>query len=641
MKPLAEKDTSSESPAARRRIPKWAVIVLLCLFAVTVLGAGRHVYLGWKERRLIRVARIYLDQDKQPELRLVLESVLTLNPNNIDAFRISAQSFLKQGNTRAALPWLRRAAELAPQRLDDQIALADASLAIYSNGSRNKEAEKVVTDMESLARGRADYQDLAGRVFQSQGKLAEAESHYAEAVRLAPGNATYRLHLGITHLASKDGDVRAAARGDVESLSRDSASRAIALRALVVDAVKSIRNDHALVMAAELDGLPQRVFSDRLMYLEILHMQGSPDFQTRLAETEKEAEQKPEEILPLLYWMNGNSLALLAKDWVERLPREKTVAIPIRLEIARSYASFGDWKRLRFFLANEKWNDFDFMRLAYLARCNRELESSDASSKSSWAEALNSTSSNGESLITLARMALEWHWESEATEALWQAVSKSKRSNEALQALCQYYFARRNTEGLYRAYTLMIDRNPGDPSVRNNFAVFCLILDRNKDRALGLARELHEKDPANSIYASTYALGLYCTGQIAQALEVMQALKPEALQEPSVAAYYSGILAAAGREEEAKTYRERARGAALLPEEAAVLHLPPEEVPVPSAAELQATFVAGIPAAMAVVPPAESEPAATPSATPITSEAAAPTPAPTPSSSEPAATPAP
>ncbi|MDD5351082.1 MAG: tetratricopeptide repeat protein, partial [Chthoniobacteraceae bacterium] len=242
----------------------------------------------------------------------------------------------------------------------------------------------------------------------------------------------------------------------------------------------------------------------------------------------------------------------------------------------------------------------------YLARCNRELEVNSAASRSSWMEAVNATSNNGESLFTLARMALQWGWDNEAADALWQAVSKSNRSSEALGALDRFYFAKRNTEGLYRVYSLMLDRNPGDPAVRNNFAVFCLLLDKNKEHAVGVARELHEKDPASAVYASTYALGLFCVGQTAQALEVMQALKPEALRDPSIAAYYSGFLAAAGREEEAKTYRARARGASLLPEEAQLLRIPVgeeaaqavEAAPVPQpvlAPEVPAAATSGTP----------------------------------------------
>ncbi|MDD5351543.1 MAG: hypothetical protein PHQ12_15125, partial [Chthoniobacteraceae bacterium] len=365
MKHPEDKDSFPEPPAARRRVPKWAVIAVFCILVLTAAGVGRHFYLSHQERRYVRVARMCLDQNRPEELRLLLEKVLTLNPRNVDAFRIFARSALKQGNSREALPWLRKAAELAPSNFDDQIALADALLA-SSAGGGSKEIEKIVREMEAPGRGRADFQDLAGRFSQSQGKLAEAEGHYAEAVRLAPEYPAYRLHLGITRLASRDAAVRDAARKEVEGLSREPASRAVALRALIVDAAKSMRADKALAMAAELDALPERVFSDRLMYLELLHLLGSPDFQDRLAATEREAEEKPDCVLPLLYWMNGNNLSLLAREWAERLPADKTASIPIRLEIARSYASFGEWKRLRFFLADEKWSEFNFMRLAYL-----------------------------------------------------------------------------------------------------------------------------------------------------------------------------------------------------------------------------------------------------------------------------------
>lgn len=640
MKKPKEKDVLPQSPAApRRRIPKWAVITVLLIVVLTLAGLARHYYLGHEEERYVRVARMYLEQGKSAELRLVLEKVLTLNPNNVEAFRIFAQSSLKDGDTRAAIPWLYKAATLAPNSLDDQIALADALLTaspVAGAGGANKEVEKIVRDMDAAGRGRADFQDLAGRFQHSQGKLAEAEKHYAEAVRLAPGNSTYRLHLAVTRLAGGDADAREAARKELAALGDDPAARAVALRALVVDAARSARISAALALAARLDAVPERTFSDRLMYLELLQKQNAPEFHDRLAEAQREAEQKPEYVLPLLYWMNGNNLSLLAREWAERLPGEKTAALGVRVEIARSYAAFGEWKKLRYFLADEKWEEFNYLRLAYLARCNRELEVSTTASQNSWMEAVNVAASNGDALLTLARMAFEWGWDGEATDALWQAVSKSNRSREALASLERFYFAKRNTDGLYRVYSLLLDRNPGDPNVRNNFAIFCLLLDKKKDYAVNVARELREKEPANSVYASTYALALLCTGQAQQALEVMQALKPAALKEPSLAAYYSGVLAAVGRNEEAAKYRALARTAKLLPEEAQILHIPVEEeapaleaapqVTIPSEINMAEFFPAPPPAATPA--PAASEPAATPAA------------APSPAASEPAATPA-
>ena len=583
MKNNADQNSESleQSPVARKGMPRWVVVLGICILALAVLGIGRHFYLGWKEKRLIRASRWFLQQNQPAELRAALDRVLQLNPNNLDAFRISAQALLKEDNAKA-LPWLRRAVELAPESLNDQIALADSALRF----GRNQEASKVIKDIEPKARSRADYQDLAGRVAQSLEQYAEAESRYVEAVRLDPKNNNYRLHLAITRLGSQDVAVREKARNEVVQLSPGDPMRAVALRALIVDAVRSMQTSRALTLAAELNGLPDHLFSDRLMYLEVLHLLKLPEFQTLLAETQEEAAKTPSEILPLMYWMNNNNLALLAKDWAERLPQALTTPVGVRLEMARSYFTFGDWKKLRFFLADETWGDLEYLRFAYLARCYRELEQRATNAKSTWAQSLNAAAANGDSLLALAKMAIQWRWDDEASDALWQAVAKSNRSSEALNALCQFYFSRRDTAGLFRAYTLLVDRNPNDSGARNNLVIFSLLLGKDKSHALTTAREIHEKDPGNPVFASTYAFALFCTDNHAEALQVMKSLKPAELKDPSIAAYYSAILTANGQAKEAQEYRELARKATLLREEEQMLNLLPVEIPpTPAATE--------------------------------------------------------
>ena len=574
-------ESPDECPVAKRGVPKWLVVLGICVLAVSVIGVGRHFYLGWKEKRLVRDALFYLQHDRAKELHLALDCVLQLNPNNLEASRISAQALLKGGDA-TALPYLRHTVELAPNSLEDHIALAEAALRFGSN----PEAAKVIRAIETKARGRADFQNLAGRVAQSLDQAAEAQSHYAEAVRLDPKNPSYRLHLAIIQLSSQDAAVQKAARNDAIQTSPGDPLRPMALRALIVDAVRSMQTRRALALAAELNALPARRFSDRLMYLEVLHLVNAPEFQTILAETQEEAARPPCQVLALLYWMNNNNLALLARDWAQRLPQELTAPVNVRLEMARSYYAFGDWKKLRFFLVDEKWGDLDYLKYAYLSRCYRELEQRDTNSKSTWAEAINAAAANGDSLMTLARMAVRWSWSDEASTALWQAVSKSNRSSEALNTLCQFYFEKRDTAGLLRAYSLLIERNPSDSDALNNSAIFSLLLGKDKAHALNIARELHEKDYVNPVYASTYAFALYCTENQTQALKVMGALKPAELRTPSIAAYYSAILTATGRAKEAQEYKELARKATLLPEEEQILNLTPLQLqPAPAVSE--------------------------------------------------------
>jgi predicted Zn-dependent protease len=93
----------------------------------------------------------------------------------------------------------------------------------------------------------------------------------------------------------------------------------------------------------------------------------------------------------------------------------------------------------------------------------------------------------------------------------------------------------------------------------------------NADRGQKVARELYEKEPANAAYASTYAFSLYSQGEPKKALKVMEALTDQQLREPSIAAYYGIILAAAGEHARAREFLDLGEKASLLTEEKALL----------------------------------------------------------------------
>ncbi len=103
--------------------------------------------------------------------------------------------------------------------------------------------------------------------------------------------------------------------------------------------------------------------------------------------------------------------------------------------------------------------------------------------------------------------------------------------------------------------------------MRNNFAQISLLLKAETFRARGMARDLHEAHPHEAAYASTYAFALFQSGDVKGGLKLMNKLTPEQLREPSVAAYYAVLLAAAGQNDAAAEYFGLAEQAKLLPEE--------------------------------------------------------------------------
>jgi len=138
---------------------------------------------------------------------------------------------------------------------------------------------------------------------------------------------------------------------------------------------------------------------------------------------------------------------------------------------------------------------------------------------------------------------------------------------DALQALYRYYAEQRDTTGLFRALSRLVAVMPEDPAVRNNFAQISLLLKAEPFRARGIARNLHEAHPHDAAFASTYAFALFQSGDVKGAVKIMSQLTPEQLHDPSIAAYYGILLAAAGQNDAATEYFGRAEKAKLLPEE--------------------------------------------------------------------------
>ncbi|MGI8432647.1 MAG: tetratricopeptide repeat protein, partial [Chthoniobacterales bacterium] len=184
-----------------------------------------------------------------------------------------------------------------------------------------------------------------------------------------------------------------------------------------------------------------------------------------------------------------------------------------------------------------------------------------------WAEAVAKAQNNNDRLDVLQRLAFQWHWPEKGVAVLWLLAENPGTKQAAPQTLYSYYAAARDTSGLYRTLTRLVDLLPDDPQVKNNYAQISLLLHADLVRAQLLAHDVHEAHPDNPAFASPYAFSLFQHDDVKGALKVMKALTPAQLQDPSVATYYGIILAAAGQELEASRFLNSAGQAKLLPEE--------------------------------------------------------------------------
>jgi predicted Zn-dependent protease len=190
-----------------------------------------------------------------------------------------------------------------------------------------------------------------------------------------------------------------------------------------------------------------------------------------------------------------------------------------------------------------------------------------AAARGEWELALKAANGQKEPLAMLLRLAAAWQWQSEGEEILWTIVNRYPAEKWAFQALNQVLFVGGRTRPLMMLYTQELKRSPSDLSMKNNLAVTALLLEANELKPHDLAREVYQKEPTNSYYASTYAFSLNRLGKNAEALKVMQSLNAKELEDPSVAGYYGLILKAAGDSAKARAYLEKSAKAPCLPEE--------------------------------------------------------------------------
>jgi len=123
------------------------------------------------------------------------------------------------------------------------------------------------------------------------------------------------------------------------------------------------------------------------------------------------------------------------------------------------------------------------------------------------------------------------------------------------------------TRPLMQLYSLGMKRAPTDLETKNNLAMTALLLGAVELKPYQLAREIYDKAPTNSSFVSTYAFSLHIQEKNAEALKVIEQLKPQDLEDPSISGYYGIILQAVGNREKAGKYLALSSKAKLLPEE--------------------------------------------------------------------------
>jgi hypothetical protein len=324
-----------------------------------------------------------------------------------------------------------------------------------------------------------------------------------------------------------------------------------------------------LQLARDLQSYPEATLIDRLQYLDFLHTFRDPEFSSYLTVVENATADKPTDLAVLASWMTSNNLSLLALDFVRGLPAEQLQKWPASIAVADIYTRLGDWRALENFVKMGSWQQFDFIRQAYLARALR-AQDKPAAAEHEWADAVKEATARTDSLLLLLRTTSEWKWDSETADLLWKLTKYPEKQNEALQTLYRRYANNGDTQGLYRVLVRLSQLDPHNIGVQNNLAQVSLLLNATPEEARRQAADVYRRMSSNAAYAATYAYSLLTKGDAKEAVRIMSSLTEEQLRDPTISAYY-GICLVAARDNRARAYLEAGRKATLLPEEKALI----------------------------------------------------------------------
>ena len=228
----------------------------------------------------------------------------------------------------------------------------------------------------------------------------------------------------------------------------------------------------------------------------------------------------------------------------------------------------GDWRGLEALTSGADWKEFEFLRLALLARAQRENGKMEVFPET-WQAAVTAASGDRYTLDELWQLVSTWGpaWENQLNSILW-AIGDKWEDRKALQLLYAKYARASDTTRLREVTEKMVVSDPTNRNAINNLAMFSLLLKIDLADAVKKAGELYASDNGNPTFASTYAYALYLEGYPAQALKIMESLDPKQLDDPSIATYYGILLAANKQPAKAVEFlRIALKNPKLLPEE--------------------------------------------------------------------------
>jgi Flp pilus assembly protein TadD len=541
------------------RVP-FATVAVVALLIAAGFG-GFRIYKDQMSLRLAKQAHTFAEKRDLTSAVIAARRAYEINPESVAVLRVIAE-VSESLNQPDALMLRQRIAAMRPDSIEDHLACAATALRF----GQPLVAEQAIQGIPEAGRHDVRYLTTAGTVAAAQGNYERAEQLYAEAAKLEPENDLHRFNLANAQWAQPDHEKKKAARASLEKLCESKTMHVHALRLLVDIHLADNELQTALAASRRLENDPDAAFSDRITLIDLLHRVNSPEWVNRLQQLQQAAAPSPENVGRVIAWMASNNMASQAIEWSKTLQPSILATKKAGAGLAPCYAMTGDWPGLEELVKSADWEDLEYLRLTFFARALRE-QGDKPGFVVQWNLAKTAAQQRSKAPAHLARIIATWGWGDEVPELLWWITDHSPDAEWALKYLFQRYSETHDTGALWLVTSRWLKLRPDNDRVKNNFALYSLLLKKDIDRAFVLAHEVYDKDPSNPVFASTYAYALHFRGRSGEALEIMNSLAPDQLADPATAAYYGILLAANGDSKNAAKFLALAKGADLLAEE--------------------------------------------------------------------------
>lgn len=553
---------------------KWVRILVICLVGCALLAGmaygGYRGYKSWRQQRFVTQAKAFLEEGAERKAMISLQRAIRAKPTDVEAIRLMA-GMMERERSPSALVWRQRVVDLAPDSVEDRLALAQTAISFRDTMT----ATNALAGVSEAGRRTSEFQNVAGGVASVLGQYAEAEQHFSEAARMEPGNDFIRLNLAVVRMQGTNETRWVEARESLEGLvasSTNSAFRCRVYRELIGHAMRTGETNRAVTLAERMIEEPEVAFSDRLLRLDVIGLTRGTNFVEELMSARALATNSVGTVNQMILWQMTKVPPRPTLEWIGTLPDEYRTNAGVALMTSDLQVAVQDWEGLLSFLDGQNWGALEFLRHAFrtLAMRNQGLT---GAAEIEWGLTMRGTGMDRGALNMLLQTVARWRWADEMREILTAMVNRYPGEKWAADMLMQNLFAEGRTRSLMSLFGTQLSANPQDLTIKNNLAMTALLLDAGELRPHDLARQVYEGGPTNATYVSTYAFSLHLQEKHEEALRVMGLLTPEQLEQPSIAGYYALVLQANGRAEEARRYREKAATAQFLPEERRVLGL--------------------------------------------------------------------